>query len=98
MFQEKLATYTPKKQEEQTEEQKRIKEAILQVITCSVLISSKTSFKQSHVSSTADVENVQGYSEAPDGSETESGEDDGDGGGGLTANNNAASIQQEQVV
>merc|ERR1719189_2604117 len=66
--QEKLATYTPKKQEEQTEEQKRIKEAILQ-----------------------------GYSEAPDGSETESGEDDGDGGGGLTANNNAASIQQEQA-
>ena len=41
---------------------------------------------------------MQGYSEAPDGSETESGEDDGDGGGGLTANNNAASIQQEQVV
>ena len=34
MFQEKLATYTPKKQEEQTEEQKRIKEAILQVKTC----------------------------------------------------------------
>jgi len=66
--QEKLATYTPKKQEEQTEEQKRIKEAILQ-----------------------------GYSEAPDGSETESGEDDGDGDGGLTANNNAASIQQEQA-
>jgi len=66
--QEKLATYTPKKQEEQTEEQKRIKEAILQ-----------------------------GYSEAPDGSETESGEDDGDGGGGLAANNNAASIQQEQA-
>merc|ERR1719189_108934 len=66
--QEKLATYTPKKQESQTEEQKRIKEAILQ-----------------------------GYSEAPDGSETESGEDDGDGGGGLTANNNAASIQQEQA-
>jgi len=66
--QEKLATYTPKKQEEQTEEQKRIKEAILQ-----------------------------GYSEAPDGSETESGEDDGDGDVGLTANNNAASIQQEQA-
>ena len=37
MFQEKLATYTPKKQEEQTEEQKRIKEAILQVKTCSFL-------------------------------------------------------------
>ena len=33
MFQEKLAIYTPKKQE-QTEEQKRIKEAILQVKTC----------------------------------------------------------------
>ena len=30
-FQEKLATYTPKKQEEQSEEQRRIKEAILQV-------------------------------------------------------------------
>ena len=30
-FQEKLATYTPKKQEEQTEEQRKIKEAILQV-------------------------------------------------------------------
>ena len=41
---------------------------------------------------------MQGYSEAPDGSETESGEDDGDGDGGLAANNNAASIQQEQVV
>ena len=41
---------------------------------------------------------MQGYSEAPDGSETESGEDDGDGDGGLTANNNAASIQQEQVL
>merc|ERR1719305_2221179 len=64
--QEKLATYTPKKQEEQTEEQRKIKEAILQ-----------------------------GYSEAPDGSETES--DDEDGGGGLTANNNAASIQAEQA-
>ena len=31
LLQEKLATYTPKKQEEQTEEQRRIKEAILQV-------------------------------------------------------------------
>ena len=41
---------------------------------------------------------MQGYSEAPDGSETESGEDDGDGDVGLTANNNAASIQQEQVL
>ena len=29
--QEKLATYVPKKQEEQTEEQKKIKEAILRV-------------------------------------------------------------------
>ena len=96
MFQEKLATYTPKKQEEQTEEQKRIKEAILQVRTCSFL--RKTLSNESQVSSSTDVENVQGYSEAPDGSETESGEDDGDGGGGLTANNNAASIQQEQVV
>merc|ERR1711971_1458686 len=53
--QEKLATYTPKKQEEQTEEQRRIKEAILQ-----------------------------GYSEAPDGSESESDGEDGGGGGGLT--------------
>jgi len=69
--QEKLATYTPKKQEEQTEEQRRIKEAILQ-----------------------------GYSEAPDGSETESDDEDGGGGaggGGLMANNNAASIQAEQA-
>merc|ERR1712181_4225 len=69
--QEKLATYTPKKQEEQTEEQRRIKEAILQ-----------------------------GYSEAPDGSETESDDEDrggGVGGGGLMANNNAASIQAEQA-
>ena len=96
MFQEKLATYTPKKQEEQTEEQKRIKEAILQVRACSFL--RKTLSNESQVSSSTEVENVQGYSEAPDGSETESGEDDGDGGGGLTANNNAASIQQEQVV
>merc|ERR1712083_813895 len=68
--QEKLATYTPKKQEEQTEEQRKIKEAILQ-----------------------------GYSEAPDGSETESDDEDGGGGGGggLAANNNAASIQAEQA-
>merc|ERR1719305_2217200 len=66
--QEKLATYTPKKQEEQTEEQRRIKEAILQ-----------------------------GYSEAPDGSESESGDEDGGDGGGLTANNNAATIQAEQA-
>merc|ERR1712181_129690 len=68
--QEKLATYTPKKQEEQTEEQRRIKEAILQ-----------------------------GYSEAPDGSETESDDEDrggGGGGGGLMANNNAASIEKKE--
>merc|ERR1712061_533168 len=66
--QEKLATYTPKKQEEQTEEQRKIKEAILQ-----------------------------GYSEAPDGSETENEDGGGGGGGGLAANNNAASIQAEQA-
>lgn len=66
--QEKLATYTPKKQEEQSEEQRRIKEAILQ-----------------------------GYSEAPDGSETESDDEEGGSGGGLAANNNAANIQAEQA-
>ena len=58
-----MATYTPKKQEEQTEEQRRIKEAILQV-------GSFFPLNQPDLV-------MQGYSEAPDGSETESDDEDG---------------------